>query len=275
MTSPARGFQENLSKEMAWLASGLLVLVIGIGGALMYSQEEALLMESAKPVAADELLQAFPSPAMASQEPSPPLPDTQAVLPVSMDHHPSSSPKEPLIKEIEEKEVYFNFDQAVLTGEAQASLNPQAQLKIDHTRSILIRGHTDQKGSEEYNAALSLRRANAVKKYLVSLGHTADSIQVEGLGKTQPVCTESTDACAAQNRRATVYFRKPDTLVATSEPVMNPTASETEPVLSASSGSPTKVNESDPDTLIETVQLSDSQEEIVPIDPIASIDAPD
>jgi outer membrane protein OmpA-like peptidoglycan-associated protein len=266
--------KETPSNEIGWLVSGLLILMLGIGGVLMFSQEEDLRVESGNPVAADQLSQAFPSPAMASQSDSPSRPSDPALLPVSMAQGVTSPDDATAIKEIEEKVVYFDFNQAVLSDEAKTLMAPQAQLNMDEKKTILIRGHTDQKGSEAYNQTLSLHRAKAVKEYLVSLGHAADSIHVEGFGKAQPVCTESTDACGAKNRRANLYFSKPDATVANSEPLISQTISNSDQDPIASSEASTKITESKSDTMIETVQLTESAEEIVPSDPIVSTTTP-
>jgi len=262
------------SNEVGWLVSGLLILVLGIGGVLMFSQEEDLRVESVKPIASDHLSQAFPSPAMASQSDSPQLPADPTVLPVSMAQGITATDDDSALEEIEEKVVYFDFDQAVLSDEAKTLLAPQTQHNMDATQTILVRGHTDQKGSEGYNQALSLRRAKAVKEYLVSLGHAEDSIHIEGLGKAQPLCPEATDACAAQNRRANMYFSKTDSTVPNPEPLVSQTTSGSNQGLIASSEAPTGVAESDSNTMIETVQLTESAEEIIPTDPIASITTP-
>ena len=66
--------QETSSKETAFLVFGILILVMGIGGALMYSQEENLRVESEKPLAADQLVQAFPPPVMAFESTPPSIP---------------------------------------------------------------------------------------------------------------------------------------------------------------------------------------------------------
>ncbi len=255
------------SNETGWLVSGLLILVLGIGGILMFSQEEDLRVESSKPVPSDQLSQAFPSPAMAS-------PAAPPVLPVSMAPGSTSPDKETTLNEIEEKVIYFEFDQAILSDKAKTLLASQDQLTMDENKTILVRGHTDRKGSEAYNQNLSIRRAKAVKEYLVSLGHEADSIHVEGFGKAQPTCTELTDTCEAQNRRANLFFSKPDSTGSDSELLVSQTLSESDKAPIASSEAPKEVTSSDSETTIETVQLTESAEEVLPTDPIASITTP-
>jgi len=67
---------------------------------------------------------------------------------------------------------------------------------------VLIEGNTDERGTAEYNLALGERRAKAAMNYLVAQGIQANRITIISYGKERPVCTESTEACWAQNRRA-------------------------------------------------------------------------
>ena len=263
--------QETSLKEGAYLASGILILVMGIVGALMYSEGETLRVESEIPAAADQLVQAFPTPAMAFQSTSPTPSSNPTPLDTSTTQPNSQSEVEPQGEDFENQTVHFEFDQATLSDAAKASLEPHAhQLNTYQNLSILVRGHTDQKGSKPYNEALSLRRAKAVKEYLVSLGLSAESIQIEGLGKTKPVCTVTTDACEAQNRRAKVIFTKMELPNDNSEPLISKTITEPEQDPVDSAEGPREVKGSNPHTTIETVQLSESAEQIVPADTIAS-----
>ncbi len=102
------------------------------------------------------------------------------------------------------EDVFFDYDQYSIEREAVSSLmqNAQVLLKRYPTREVLIEGHCDERGTEEYNLVLGGRRAMAVKNYLVDLGVTASSIQVLSLGKHEPFCLQSTLRCFQQNRRA-------------------------------------------------------------------------
>jgi peptidoglycan-associated lipoprotein len=66
---------------------------------------------------------------------------------------------------------------------------------------ISVEGHCDERGTREYNLALGARRANAVKEYLVSQGVSAGRLETISYGKERPICTDSNEACWAQNRR--------------------------------------------------------------------------
>lgn len=99
-------------------------------------------------------------------------------------------------------DVYFNLDEATLKDEGKAALSTNATyLKKWTSVRMNIEGHCDERGSAEYNLGLGERRANATKDYLVSLGIAADRVTVVSKGKEAPFCTESNEACWAQNRR--------------------------------------------------------------------------
>ena len=80
-------------------------------------------------------------------------------------------------------------------------------MKQEGNISIIAEGHTDSRGTEEYNQALSLRRANAVRDYLVAGGVAANRITVEGYGESKPVASNNTDDGRAQNRRVELRIR--------------------------------------------------------------------
>jgi peptidoglycan-associated lipoprotein len=75
-------------------------------------------------------------------------------------------------------------------------------LKSNPTASVLIEGHCDERGTREYNLALGDRRAKATRDDLVSLGIDGSRMTLISYGKERPLCSERTEACWAQNRRA-------------------------------------------------------------------------
>jgi OmpA-OmpF porin, OOP family len=104
-------------------------------------------------------------------------------------------------------EVLFDFDKSVVKPEGKAELQKLADtIKAQGLAvgDIDVVGHTDSVGSDEYNQALSIRRAAAVKAYLVSKGVSGDIIDVMGMGKRDPIATNSTAAGRAMNRRVDV-----------------------------------------------------------------------
>ena len=98
--------------------------------------------------------------------------------------------------------VYFAFDKYNLTAEnkdkATSNASKLSPLKADTT--VTVSGNTDEWGSDEYNYALGLKRANSVKDVLVANGVTAN-VALVSLGESSPVCTEKTKDCWAKNRR--------------------------------------------------------------------------
>ena len=101
-----------------------------------------------------------------------------------------------------EEAIYFGYDRSDLTLEARNTLDAKLPL-LGASRDvrILVEGHTDERGSDEYNLALAQRRAAAAKRYLVQRGIASDRIEIRSLGEEQPTCTESNEGCWSRNRR--------------------------------------------------------------------------
>jgi len=99
--------------------------------------------------------------------------------------------------------VHFDYDRYDVREEDRTTLQRQAQWlqKYPQVR-VTVEGHCDERGTREYNLALGARRANAVKEYLVSLGVSSGRVQTISYGKERPICTDSSEACYAQNRRS-------------------------------------------------------------------------
>jgi OOP family OmpA-OmpF porin len=101
---------------------------------------------------------------------------------------------------------HFAFDSSTLTPEAIHQLSDTLQaLQDDPELRIRIDGYTDSIGSDAYNLRLSERRAEAVKRYLVSEGIAPSRIETRGLGESSPVADNATEAGRAQNRRVEVH----------------------------------------------------------------------
>ncbi|MDO5656084.1 MAG: OmpA family protein [Flavobacteriaceae bacterium] len=102
----------------------------------------------------------------------------------------------------ENSEVRFEYNKATLTSAAQANLDNVVRIFKEYPDTdILIVGHTDSVGSQEYNQPLSLRRAQAVTNYLVSKGIPSSRISTEGAGKLEPRYSNETAEGRAGNRR--------------------------------------------------------------------------
>ncbi|MCL4432478.1 MAG: OmpA family protein [Epsilonproteobacteria bacterium] len=98
--------------------------------------------------------------------------------------------------------VYFDYDKFDIREDMMASVKGNAGLLKNKT--FKLEGNCDEFGSDEYNFALGLKRANAVKTALVNEGIKADSISMVSLGEGNPACLEKTQECWAKNRRVEV-----------------------------------------------------------------------
>ncbi len=99
--------------------------------------------------------------------------------------------------------VYFDTDQYNIDSADQQALAAQAAWLAKYpAKRATIQGHTDERGTREYNLALGERRANAAKNYLVSLGVDSSRLTTQTFGKDQPVAMGSNEEAWAKNRRA-------------------------------------------------------------------------
>ena len=99
--------------------------------------------------------------------------------------------------------ILFDFDSAQVNPGERSKLEAVAEyLRANATVGLVVEGHCDERGSNEYNLALGERRAMAVRAYLVGLGIDASRIQTKSLGEEQPVALGHDEASWSQNRRA-------------------------------------------------------------------------
>jgi peptidoglycan-associated lipoprotein len=106
------------------------------------------------------------------------------------------------------KTVYFDFDKYALNAQGKVDAKATAEaLKTMPDVPVRIEGNADSRGSDEYNYALALKRANAVKEALVNAGVT-NKLEVVSYGEAKPACTDATEDCFAKNRR--VDFKRID-----------------------------------------------------------------
>lgn len=96
---------------------------------------------------------------------------------------------------------YFEFDSATLTADAQAALDAHIALLKTNDRSVRLDGHTDERGTRDYNMALGERRANAVRDYMVVNGVASYRIETVSYGEEQPVAYGGGESNWSQNRR--------------------------------------------------------------------------
>jgi len=145
-----------------------------------------------------------------------------AVTPPPPSPSPAPAPPPPPAASVQKitlaSKALFDFDKSVLKPEGKTALDTEVIDKLrDVTKLelVLVTGHTDRIGTQEYNQRLSERRANTVRDYLVSRGVARDKIETLGMGKTQPipgvVCNQKNlkelIACLAPNRRVEVEVK--------------------------------------------------------------------
>ena len=108
--------------------------------------------------------------------------------------------------------VLFATDKSDLKPGAELSIDNLADFLKEHPdRQILIEGHTDSRGTAEYNQRLSQQRARAVANALEAQGINPDRITTRGMGQNYPVAPNSTAAGRQQNRRVDVLIKNPAT----------------------------------------------------------------
>lgn len=102
-----------------------------------------------------------------------------------------------------EQVVYFDYDESTIRTDAQELLAAKVPvLRGNPSIRIRIEGHADERGSVEYNLALGMRRANAVRDYLVDFGIDASRFDVVSFGEDRPAANGSAESAWSQNRRA-------------------------------------------------------------------------
>ena len=106
------------------------------------------------------------------------------------------------IQAFESDNIYFDFDKFNLRPEARARLAKKAEwLRANQGYSVRIEGHCDERGTNEYNLALSERRSNAAWKFLSALGISGDRLSTISYGEERPADPRSNDEAWAKNRR--------------------------------------------------------------------------
>lgn len=103
--------------------------------------------------------------------------------------------------------VYFDYNKSEFDTKSGKSLNEVVKTIKNFDGTITLVGHTDSKGSDQYNQNLSVRRANTVKKLFIKNGVKTNKIKVSGKGETSPVATNDTEEGRAKNRRVEVRFK--------------------------------------------------------------------
>lgn len=138
----------------------------------------------------------FLDPAAVAEAPPPPVPTGEELPPVGVEVKPK--------RRIVLRGVYFDFDRADIRPDSRPVLDEAAEIVTaarDEIEQLVVEGHTDALGTDEYNQALSIRRAEAVFRYLVNQGVPPELMRIEGYGESRPVASNEDEEGRAQNRR--------------------------------------------------------------------------
>jgi peptidoglycan-associated lipoprotein len=101
------------------------------------------------------------------------------------------------------EDIYFEFDKSDIMQEAQEILREKAKwLEANPDASVIIEGHCDERGTNDYNIALGDRRANSTKQFLVDMGVSSSRMETISYGEEHPVATGHNEEAWAKNRRA-------------------------------------------------------------------------
>jgi OmpA-OmpF porin, OOP family len=145
---------------------------------------------------------AIPAPAPAAKPAPAPTP---APAPAPAPKPVPAKPKPVAEKITFAADVFFDFDKAIIKPEGRSKLDDLANKIKDINLEVIIGiGHTDSVGTDAYNQRLSVRRAEAVKAYLVSRGIEANRVYTEGKGEKQPIADNKTADGRAKNRRTEI-----------------------------------------------------------------------
>jgi peptidoglycan-associated lipoprotein len=188
-----------LTRALYGTLSSLLLMGLIISGCAKKPATAASTTSAPAPAAA-------PAPAPRATPPAGAAPSTAAPAPapapLAGPAAPRPSPKEFAAVDAL-KDVHFEFDKYDIRPEDAKTLDANSSwLKSNAENLVLIEGHCDERGTNEYNLALGERRAKATMNYLVSQGVQANRITIISYGEERPVCNEKTESCWAKNRRA-------------------------------------------------------------------------
>ena len=126
------------------------------------------------------------------------------------DEQPMSAEERQAAMNISSGIIYFDYDSFSLSGESKSILTQKAAVMKRYPQlRVIIEGHCDERGTEEYNLALGERRARAAYDFLINLGAMASQMEMVSFGKLHPAVSGSSEAAWAKNRRDEFKVFKP------------------------------------------------------------------
>ena len=152
-------------------------------------------------IAAPRAAAPAPAPAPRAAAPAPAAAAPRAAAPAARPAPPPAA----ATKVTYAADTFFDFNKSVLKADGKAKLDDLAgKVKAINLEVIIAVGHTDSAGSDAYNQKLSVKRADAVKAYLITKGIEKNRVYTEGKGEKQPVADNKTDAGRSKNRRVEI-----------------------------------------------------------------------
>ena len=189
-----------MRKSRAWILGALLLamlLVLGVSCAKKTVTMEAEPMEEERAVEDAAAQQAAQDAAAAREAKLAKMSEAERQR-----EEAAMMAEEARMRAFVEENIHFDFDKYVLTPKAMMILDEKASYLREHPAvRVLIEGHCDERGSNEYNLALGDRRANSAKNYLVKSGVAESRITTISYGEEQPLCMEHAESCWWKNRR--------------------------------------------------------------------------
>ena len=175
------------------LVAGLSLVLIAVSGCEYFGTKESAEPETTGEITVEDRSMTQPR----SAEPYP-TEDAGGFM-----GSPLDDPESPLQVRV----IYFDYDQTDVRAEYQAAVEAHARFLANNpTTAITLEGHADERGSREYNLALGERRANAVRRYIVLLGASAEQLRSVSYGEERPVSENHDDAAWALNRRVEIIY---------------------------------------------------------------------
>ena len=157
------------------------------------------------------------APIAAARAPSTPAPPRSSGTPAAQSRPQAAPSRSPTAQEratlndrlARLEDALFDYDKATIRQDATRALRDDVGVIHDilanyPSQKLLIEGHCDERGSEEYNIALGDKRAEAAEEFLVTMGIPNAQLTIVSFGKDRPICTDKTELCWQRNRRAHV-----------------------------------------------------------------------